>query len=344
MYKNNRVLIIATIILVIAVQIPYSAFADLKTELTVKTDVLEMTPGNTFAVSITFSSKLEDISVVQASIEYDSDIIEYQFAGNAIELSSGSGGISDNISSGTKTVSYEIRFKALKAGKAKIAVTQSQLIGSISGSVLGEPVGEIVVKVSEPTIEPGDDIDDEPKETPPSTEQPSDDIWLKSTLEGDLIYVSKDLSDVMLPKGFEIENIVYQDEEIQAAQDYDRDLTLIYIRERGFTSFYIYDEKGLVYPYAELDVKTGYTILETNEVPIDSVATTLLIDNKPVKAWISDIYGEEFYIVYAKNSNGSKSFYLYDSVEGSMQRLIVVQNNTNTIDIDGENRHDEKQH
>ena len=329
----KRITIIALLVTLIAGQFQYFALADSQVGLTVTSDVLEMYPGNTFTVSITFTSKDEDISTVQASIEYDADIIEYTFGGNAIGLSAGTGGISDNISPGTKTITYEIRFKAVKSGKAKIAVTQSQLIGHKTGSVIGEPLDDIVVTVSKPNTEPGDDIDEEPKETPPSTEQPKY-IWLESTLDDDLIYISSDLSDVTLPLGFIVENMKYEDEEIQVARDSDRNLTLFYIRKRGFTSFYVYDEQGLIYPYAELNVKANYIVLETQEKLKNSVETNLLLDDKLVKAWISNIYGEDFYIVYAMNPRGNKGFYLYDSIEGSMQRLIVEHNNIITI---GEN-------
>jgi hypothetical protein len=330
---NNykRIILITLLVILIAGRLQYFVLADSQAELTVTSDVLEMYPGNNFTASITFTSKDEDISIVQASIEYDADIIEYQFGGNAIGLSAGTGGISDNIPPGNKTITYEIRFKALKPGEAKIAVTQSQLIGHNTGSVIGEPIDDIVVTVSKTTQEPSDEINEEPKETPPSTEQPKN-IWLESTLDGDLIYISSDLSDVTLPLGFVEDNMMYQGEEIQVARDSDRDLTLLYIRKRGFTSFYIYDENGLIYPYAELNVKANYIVLETQEKLGNCVEASLLLDNKLVKAWVSDIYGEDFYIIYAMNPRGSKGFYLYDSVEGSIQRLIVEHNNLNTIE------------
>ncbi|NLC44082.1 MAG: hypothetical protein GX783_07340 [Clostridiales bacterium] len=333
MNKLKKIIIIALLILLTVGPIQYLVLADSRADLTITTDVLEMYPGNNFTVSITFTSKSEDISIVEASIEYDADIIEYQFGGNAIGLSAGTGGIADNIPAGTKTITYEIRFKALKAGEARIELYETQLIGQNSGSVIGEPVGDIMVKVSKPNTEPGGDIE-EPKETPPSTEQPRD-IWLESTLDGDLIYISSDLSDVTLPLGFVVENMTYQDEEIQVARDGDKDLTLFYIRKRGFTSFYIYDEHGLIYPYAELNVKANYIILDTQERLSNSMETDLLLGDKIVKAWVSDIYGEDFYIVYAMNPRGSKGFYLYDSIEGSLQRLITEYDNT--IKIDEEN-------
>ena len=65
--------------------------------------------------------------------------------------------------------------------------------------------------------------------------------------------------------------------------------------------------------------------------------TNLLLNDKLIKAWVSDMYGEDFYIVYAMNSRGSKGFYLYDSMEGSMQRMIVDKNIANTIDMGEEN-------
>ena len=77
-----------------------------------------------------YFSKEEDISIVQASIEYDADILEYRFGGNAVELIKAAG-YSRQLTSRYADNKVEIRFTAIKPGKAKVAVNQSQLIGLI---------------------------------------------------------------------------------------------------------------------------------------------------------------------------------------------------------------------
>lgn len=315
-----------------AVQIQNLALAAPRTALNITADNANVFPGSVFTVTVSFTSKDEDISVVQASIEYDDDILEYRFAGNAVELSGGTGGISDNISSGTRTVSYDIQFTAIKPGKAKISVNQSQLIGHDTGTILGEPVSDIIIVVSEPASKPGSDVNEKPDETPPGDEQPSDSDWLEITLDGKTMHIVRDLNEVTLPQGFGLDNAMYGEEEIQVARDPKRDLNLIYIRDRGFSSFYVYDEQGSIYPFINMDYKQQYTILKTQEKLSDCVETTMTIDGKPVPAWTSEIYGDDFYIVYAVNSIGNKGFYLYDTKEGTMQRLIAENNNANTID------------
>jgi hypothetical protein len=307
MTRNKMGLIIFSLFVLFSIgQVQNFVLAAPQTELTITTDTEEILPGNTVEVTITFTSKDEDISVVQAEIEYDADILEYRFGGNAIELSKGIGGIQDNLPPGMKTVSYEIRFTAIKSGKAKIAVNHSQLIGYDTGLVLGEPVASTVVTVSKPVVQPGDDID----VGQPGNQTPDD--WIETELDGGTAYVVRGLSGVALPQGFGLEYSMYGDEEIQIARDSYRDLSLIYIRDRGFSSFYVYDH-GSIYPYISMDMEERYTILETQEKLYNCVETTLLLDDKPAQAWISDIYGEDFYIVYAINSIGNKGFYLYDA-------------------------------
>ncbi|MGI6141569.1 MAG: cohesin domain-containing protein [Caldicoprobacterales bacterium] len=330
---NTRLSIILLLVLLIAVQIQSFALAAPRTELKITADSADILPGNTFGVIITFTSRDEDISVIQASIEYDADILEYKFGGNAVELSAGTGGISDNISPGSRKVSYEIRFTAVKPGKAKIAVNHSQLIGHDTGSILGEPVASTMISISEPTGQPGDDIHEEPSETlPGDDEHLLDDSWLETILDGETVYIAKDLSDVTLPQGYELDHAMYEGEEIQVARDPVRNLDLIYLRARGFSSFYIYDQHDSIYPYISMDINEHYFILQTRDAPSNSVETTLMLNDKSVQAWVSDKYGEDFYIVYAVNSIGNKGYYLYDTREGTMQRLITEYNNVNKID------------
>jgi hypothetical protein len=322
---NTRILVFALLVLFALGQIQNLALAAPQAELTLTTDAVDILPGNTVTVTFTFTSKEEDISIVQASIEYDADILEYRFGGNAVELSKGIGGIQDNLPPGMRTISYDIRFTAIKPGKAKVTVNQSQLIGYDTGSVLGEPTASTVVSVSKPAVQPGDDID---------VEQPGDqtpDDWIETELDGHSVYIVRDLSDVVLPQGFVLEHSMYGGEEIQVARDPARDLSLIYIREQGFSSFYIYDH-GLIYPYINMDIEAQYTVLKSQEKPSDCVETVLMLDDKPAQAWVSDRYGDDFYIVYAINSIGSKGYYLYDARDGSMQRLITEYNNVNTND------------
>lgn len=327
MTRNIIELIIISLLVLFSIgQVQNFVLAAPQTELTITTDTEDILPGNTVEVTITFTSKDEDISVVQAAIEYDADILEYRFGGNAVELSKGIGGIQDNLPPGMKTVSYEIRFTAIKSGKAKVAINHSQLIGYDTGSVLGEPVANTVVTVSTSVVQPGDEIE---------VEQPGNgqiaDNWVETELNGETVYVVRGLSGIALPQGFGLEYSTYEGEKIQIARDSVKDLSLIYIREHGFSSFYVYDQ-GSIYPYINMDMEERYTILKTQEKLCDCVETTLLFDDKPAQAWISDIYGEDFYIVYAINSIGSKGFYLYDAKEGSMQRLIAEYNNSNTIE------------
>jgi uncharacterized protein (DUF58 family) len=69
--KNSRFLIILLLVLLFAVQIQNLALAAPRTALNITADNANVFPGSVFTVTISFTSKDEDISVVQASIYWN---------------------------------------------------------------------------------------------------------------------------------------------------------------------------------------------------------------------------------------------------------------------------------
>ena len=324
--KKLKVLILTIVILVISLtgRSSYFTFAASQVALSMSTDEVEITEGSSFIVTITFTSKSEAISVIQASLEYDSELLEFQYGGNAVEMSGGTGGISDIGSADTKVMSYNIRFMARKAGNAKIAVTSSEVIGDKSGSILGEPTISKMVKISATKVDSTPDVTNPPIHSEePSKDDPVD--YIEIMLDGQQRYIIRDLKDVVLPEGFEIASLVYKGDETQAAQGLSKDLTLLYIMDDSdYASFYIYDkESEAIYPYININIDTEYTILETIDKPLNCQEVIIMMDGQPVLAWKSDEFGDDFYLVYAMNTEGMKGYYLYDSREGSMQRAIT---------------------
>lgn len=106
----------------------------------------QVLPGSEFTVRVIFTAN-EDIGSVRATLEYDSDIIEFKSG----DFANGGGGLctvngwAENIS---PTQTFTLTFKAVGRGNADILITQSSVYND-SGDLLGGPVGLAQVSVTD---------------------------------------------------------------------------------------------------------------------------------------------------------------------------------------------------
>ncbi len=294
--------------------VPLTAWAVGPADVSAMVSRDSVAPGEVFTVTFTFRSE-KAIGSLQAALTYDPALLEFQSGGNAVEMSGGTGGISDNGSAETKTMSYRLKFKALKAGTAKIAITESEITGYDGGRTIGTPAASAVVSIKVP-------VTPAPTQTPAPTEGP-----VRISREGQTLYIQRDLAGAELPSGFEAVSSTYQGESVQIARGLIKDLDLLYIRDSsGDASFYIYDENtDDLYPYVNIDVDAAYTLLKPQGMPQGCRKTSFILDGKSIPAWTSDAFGQDFYLVYAMNGQGQRGYYLYDTVEGTLQRMDTVE-------------------
>lgn len=304
---NTFVILIIFCTLFVFLPVANANSVDLQIEINPET----VYKGDLFTVTVTFTSNGEAIDALQASFKYDADRMEYvSGGGNAAEFSNGSGGISGNGSETDNTMVYNLRFRALKTGKANFAVTGSEIIGFISGMNLGNPTLRKSVEILKIQNQDGKNESTDP---------------IEITYEGKKYYIARDLINVDLPQGFEIQELTYNGSKIQAAFNPASGLAIFYLMDEfSYGNFYIYDsQSNSFYPFINITTDATYIILTPDAVPKGYTLSTAEIGGKKVPACVPDKQDTALYLLYALNSSGVKGFYFYDTADGTLQRVVL---------------------
>lgn len=160
---------------------------------------------------------------------------------------------------------------------------------------------------------------DPPTEAPtdPPTEPPAS---FKVTMDGKEYNVSSEFDAGKVPDGFEVELGSYNGKDVITATGSETGFTLMYLVDsEGNGNFYVYDGKNF-YPYIVIsNSENTYYVFDSRKAD-----TSMAGEEKDVKIKDTAIKGYvdgEYIYFYAMNSNKKYSWYSYDTVEGTIQRL-----------------------
>lgn len=160
---------------------------------------------------------------------------------------------------------------------------------------------------------------DPPTEAPtdPPTEPPAS---FKVTMDGKEYNVSSEFDASKVPDGFEVELGSYNGKDVITATGSATGFTLMYLVDsEGNGNFYVYDGKNF-YPYIVIsNSENTYYVFDSRKAD-----TSMAGEEKDVKIKDTAIKGYvdgEYIYFYAMNSNKKYSWYSYDTVEGTIQRL-----------------------
>lgn len=160
---------------------------------------------------------------------------------------------------------------------------------------------------------------DPPTEAPtdPPTEPPAS---FKVTMDGKEYNVSSEFDAGKVPDGFEVELGSYNGKDVITATGSATGFTLMYLVDsEGNGNFYVYDGKNF-YPYIVIsNSENTYYVFDSRKTD-----TSMAGEEKDVKIKDTTIKGYvdgEYIYFYAMNSNKKYSWYSYDTVEGTIQRL-----------------------
>lgn len=151
----------------------------------------------------------------------------------------------------------------------------------------------------------------------PPTEPPAS---FKVTIDGKEYNVSSEFDAGKVPDGFEIELGSYNGKDVITATGSATGFTLMYLVDsEGNGNFYVYDGKNF-YPYIVIsNSENTYYVFDSRKAD-----TSMAGEEKDVKIKDTAIKGYvdgEYIYFYAMNSNKKYSWYSYDTVEGTIQRL-----------------------
>ena len=153
--------------------------------------------------------------------------------------------------------------------------------------------------------------------TDPPTEPPAS---FKVTMDGKEYNVSSEFDAGKVPDGFEVELGSYNGKDVITATGSATGFTLMYLVDsEGNGNFYVYDGKNF-YPYIVIsNSENTYYVFDSRKAD-----TSMTGEEKDVKIKDTAIKGYvdgEYIYFYAMNSNKKYSWYSYDTVEGTIQRL-----------------------
>lgn len=301
----KKKLIITSILLIALFIFQMPAFAA-SGSLSLSTDA-DITEGDSFDVIVSFSSKDEAIGSLQASIEYDKSAIEYlSGGGNAVEMSAGTGGISDIGNEDIYNFTYVLRFKALKSGTAAIKVKSYELVGFTSGDDLSSGSKELKINI--------DGVSGGTTTTNPS--QNTDPIPVD--IDGETAYILRDFGDKSVPSGFQDTQIPYKGESVKGAVSEALGLKLLCLMDSsGNTGLYIYfEENQSFFPFVKISDDKQYILTDYSQNPEGYEKTTIDFSQKTIPAWKSD--DDDIPLVYAVDSEGKGAFFHFDLESGKL--------------------------
>lgn len=168
-----------------------------------------------------------------------------------------------------------------------------------------------IIRLEPPTDPPTEAPTDPPTEPPAS---------FKVTMDGKEYNVSSEFDAGKVPDGFEVELGSYNGKDVITATGSATGFTLMYLVDsEGNGNFYVYDGKNF-YPYIVIsNSENTYYVFDSRKAD-----TSMAGEEKDVKIKDTAIKGYvdgEYIYFYAMNSNKKYSWYSYDTVEGTIQRL-----------------------
>lgn len=301
---------IATMLLAVCLTVPCFSMIALAAEGIIFFDDIETKVGDTFEIEGTVVAKNDVLGEATVELSYDTDYIRF-VEGEGVEASgdgkltfTGSGNGSDD------RVKFVMKFQALQEGSTRVDQDQVAVTTESGESVTCEE-GYSDIKIGE-----GD---------PSKIQQTGKSSVV--TIAGEEYELSEEFSESNLPAGFEMGELTYEGDTYKCAVQKANNLYAAYLIDRdGKADFWFYNEKDAkFYAFEEIVISDMYSIMildGTNEVkmPSEYTESSMEINGKEFPVWV-DTNRDGFYVMYAMNSDGEKSLYLYDSMEHTYQRM-----------------------
>ena len=174
-----------------------------------------------------------------------------------------------------------------------------------------------IVRAKPPVVEQPTEPPTQAPTEPPTTEGPK----ISVTVDGNNFYLKEDLSDYQTPSGYSKIQTEYQGKQVEVLKGNTNGVTLLVLLNDDKIDFlYRYDEanKKLV----EYKAIGDYIIIEAPTEDNVTAALTKkaeIIGNQEITMY-EDGKQQIYQYCYAINKNGEKNWYMYDSIEGTLQR------------------------
>lgn len=274
--------------------------------------------GDIVEVKCAVRSTSAALGDVEVQLSYDSESLSFE-SGDGAEsdedgsvICTGNGGSTEQI--------FMLKFQALKEGETQITVAGAT-IASGEGNELTLDNGSSTIKIAE-----GDPskIKEKEDEGGGKSAASADDVQVE--VNGTAYILTDNFPEGDIPNGYERTSVSLDGQDRQMVMNANNGVTLGYLLNGDAGSFYLYNAENATFsPYEELMIsdKTSIILLsDTSAVslPSEYKEAELTLDDKTFPVWQKS--GEEqYYLLYAMNSNGENDYYRYDAEENTYQRF-----------------------
>ena len=150
----------------------------------------------------------------------------------------------------------------------------------------------------------------------------------KITIDGKENIINESFKDDQIPTGFSRTKLTYNGRQYEGVSHGNSTLKLMNLQNADKSEFYIYDQETQEFQnFVQVQIASGKYIYPTALDEMDGqfvnrLKTTVSIKEKVFDAWKLN---EEFSVICALNQNGQILPYRYDSVDGTFQRYMEIE-------------------
>ena len=259
-------------------------------------------PSTSVGAEVDITAKVSsavDLNTVQATLNYDSSKLRF-ISGDDATGSDGTINLSRSDSSAGTTMEFNLKFQALEEGETSIEVEKVDGIDD-TGVALQFETGSSAVSIAEgdPSL-----IQEEPV-----ADNSTSGVEVKV---GKAKYtVTDDFSDTIIPTGFVRDTLKFEGEDHQIVKQESSGAIAMYLTpvKEGESDFFLYDsDTGSFSPLEVVEIAKNRYIM-----PLADDGSITLSD------------------VYAMNSDGEKTTYRYDTIDGTYQKYTPSESSVSSV-------------
>lgn len=293
---------------------------------TVSTNRSTVTVGQTVTATVTFSGSM---AAVQFLVNYSPSVLRYESYSSSADLTvnATSGVITAAVmtsnGANASSISCSFTFTAVAGGSSSVGVYVNDCIDE-EGSPVPCSDGSATVTVNASS---GTSVPPQSSQSSSAPEVEADPIEV--TVNGMAKHVVRSLAGIEVPEEFETAEDEYGGEMIEVARGIDQDILLMYLTDTDGTNggFYRYiRSENAFYPFYRMTVNASrYTVMdlpEEAEVPEGWTKITFEYGDQLIPGYKQDGVEQGLWLIYASNGKGDTGFYLYDPMEGTVQRYV----------------------
>lgn len=198
-----------------------------------------------------------------------------------------------------------------------------------------EPTGNLDNDKSDSTEKKEDKTETEDKSTEDKKSEDDTDAAAQGVIIGSMNFdIADGIPEGKVPKGFTEQTVMWNGINYGGAKHDNAEVYLLYLKAQGQGSDILAVCSGTsIYPYVAVPYGDSSLILmengDSSELPEGSTSAMLALeDGTQINAYeyLGGQDATDFYEVYAMNEDGELSWYSYDSIDKTCQRLNIINN------------------